>query len=876
MAMSEEFQKLEIIQYVKENDNTLFGKIELLYDACYNLTTETAKEFSNYTLHDIEHSARVIGYMNDLVKDNLATYSCLHLAMMIFAGLLHDTGMFVSDDEKKQLYNELIKKSPSFEKMDETGKWSYLQDYIRDRHGKRVRDVLNYPINKTGMLIRHIFVVDNNYDYSEIIANICQSHMEGSEWILKHLSSEKCYGRDEFNPRHIAVLLRIGDELDIDARRAPYVLYRALNIRGNSSAEWNKNGAVTNYDKISKDGDKYIISFEGTINDYDVYQKVNSYIDQVGDWIKKDISLCNGKYVVKIKLPIENKIDSDIFEKTDYQFSLNYKQITKLLMGEKIYGSKQDGLRELLQNAIDAVLLMEEIEKKKSHSSYIPLLGIEIDKSKNQINVFDHGTGMSEKILKNYFFNIGTSYYESKDFSNDLRSYSPIGHFGIGFLACFMLSSKVTLETKYYKAGSHVIRMSFDKESYNIIKYKENEEEEELFDFDHGTRIILEYDKIIPGVFKNENGIKQYVMDLLLDNNYQFVISNPQDTIIHLKKPKLVYIEDGQNQLEYEYKIEKNPFLLNVESVFDKRRFVYMIDPDGRASDESMFAGITNLNAFMENGRELNARMQTVADDEQNDIIEQTIEDTDPFFSEFVLNKYPEIMDYYRKNREIVSFFWGYLSSFLQDDELIWYDYPCIIENSRFLRFVNVYEKEGLDNALKEYKSYIRYVAILCKKGVPAQKAVLRVIGDYVNLHTDADVIEPVSLSYYKKYPIRPIRRRIRVLRKKDSYNFIGVREQYRDYNLNIYLKGIRVMDKSISLPYAIMGIKIESVVSNLLSNKYSLDVSRSSFDADNKEEITRLIACAVYSDMMKKRMFTKEEKELIGLFLKIYYNYNQ
>ncbi len=40
--------------------------------------------------------------------------------------------------------------------------------------------------------------------------------------------------------------------------------------------------------------------------------------------------------------------------------------------------------------------------------------------------------------------------------------YNPIGHFGIGFLACFMLSPKIELETKHYKSYEP-IKLSFEK-----------------------------------------------------------------------------------------------------------------------------------------------------------------------------------------------------------------------------------------------------------------------------------------------------------------------------------------------------------------------------------------------------------------------------
>lgn len=60
----------------------------------------------------------------------------------------------------------------------------------------------------------------------------------------------------------------------------------------------------------------------------------------------------------------------------------------------------------------------------------------------------DNGSGMSIEILKKYFLNVGVSYYASDDYLLQGRNYSPIGHYGIGFLACFMLSDRVEVTSE--------------------------------------------------------------------------------------------------------------------------------------------------------------------------------------------------------------------------------------------------------------------------------------------------------------------------------------------------------------------------------------------------------------------------------------------
>ena len=46
--------------------------------------------------------------MTEFVKPNINEYSDFHLALILLAGLLHDTGMFVSDEEKEEIISKII------------------------------------------------------------------------------------------------------------------------------------------------------------------------------------------------------------------------------------------------------------------------------------------------------------------------------------------------------------------------------------------------------------------------------------------------------------------------------------------------------------------------------------------------------------------------------------------------------------------------------------------------------------------------------------------------------------------------------------------------------------------------------------------------
>ncbi len=875
-TMDQTLENYEIVQYLKKHSNKLYSKCESMYVICNDLLNLIPFVFQNYTIHDIHHSIRVIGYMNDLVKSHLNDFSCLHLAIMIFAGLLHDTGMVVTANEKAELYAGFTERIPGFADYSDEEKTSYLQKYIRENHGNRVGKIINEPVNPDMNIKGLLYVGDkNSYDISSIVVDICTAHNEDTKWIADHLTDDLYFGKDKINPQHIAVLLRIGDVLDIDDRRAPYMIYHLLQVKGYGDAEWRQHIPITNYDKIDDKNGSYTIKFYVNCDDPDIFRKVISYIDNVDDWIAKDIALCTDEYKISIKLPIRRKINTKGFDSKPLQFMLDYKQITSLLMGEKIYGSKKQGLRELIQNAIDAVMVMKDIKDKTPIASYTPTVGITINKDENQLIVYDNGIGMSEKVLDEFFFNIGKSFYESDEYYYSDHSYSPIGHFGIGFLSCFMLSAKITLETKHYSEGSESIRMSFDKDSQHIIKYKSTKEKPIKLNLEHGTRIIMEYDQIIPNVFPDVNSIESYIKDLLLDNNFVFVLCNPPDNKnIDLIKPRYVYKdEEHKEEVRFDYVSDPNQghFLYNVASYFGKKSDAYLVDN----------SIIVEIGTFADEIKKFEAQIQVEGGDINKIITSDNLNGYNnlkgysEFFYKFVTSNLSDIKMYLKIHKGVIGYFLDYLASYITGNELVWYEYPCIINSDIFNRFLNTYDRLGRDKALEKYKNHIINARVLCKTGEPDPNTVLKIMSQFIYKHSDKYDGNVISIDYYDKYPVKPNRRGIRLIKSDSSNNFARVTQRNKKYEICLYSKGIRVEDKTISMPYAIDGIGFESIILDLKSDRFGLDVARNSFDSNVKDDIEKTLACAVYGNLMEIGIFTTEEKQLIAKFLNIYYDKN-
>ncbi len=229
------------------------------------------------------------------------------------------------------------------------------------------------------------------------------------------------------------------------------------------------------------------------------------------------VNLCQifGKdiYLLNVYPHIINNIKLDGFTFSDYKLELNYKAITNLLMGENIYGDKKYGLREIIQNSIDACKTMEETAQTHENftfQKYEPIIIIALNKEKQSVTILDNGSGMNVEILKKYFLNVGVSYYNSDAYNLQGREYSPIEHYGIVFLSCFMLSDKVEVRTKHIEENKS-IKIEGEKNSeYICLTYADKSKTQ-------GTEIVLDYEQFM-SIFPNGiSEIKSFVEDNFLD-----------------------------------------------------------------------------------------------------------------------------------------------------------------------------------------------------------------------------------------------------------------------------------------------------------------------------------------------------------------------
>lgn len=570
-------EDVKLFKKLKKKDKQFASKVLETSNRIEELINKkTTINFPNYTNHDINHSINIMNTMYELIQANIDDFNQLELALMIYAGLFHDIGMSLDDDEISKIKDntsmylygqnfDLIKKNLASEEL-------ALQDVIRTQHGKIAYDLI---VNRYK---EHFVLANTSISFAQDLGLICQSHTEGEGYLSKlHIDCLK--GEYSYNPQFIAILLRVADILDIDSTRTPLELYNSIELNEYSNEEWQKNLTIENTKKIFIKNGLKIVRLEGEVQEIKVHRKLLNYIE----WIENELKISvektadmQEKYRLHINTKVQNNIKPIGYSVPDLKLNMDYKAVTNLLMGESVYGSKSLGLRELIQNSIDACM----VKKEKLQGDYKPIIQINILKDKNQIIVKDNGMGMNENIIKKYFLNVGKSYYKSPDFLNYSHTYNPIGNFGIGFLSCFMLSSHVKVVTKYH-ADKYKYSIDLEQNS-EYISFTKDED----YEIESGTQIILNYESVIKAMGFKEDDFEKLLSKFITDNILieEFEININAITVEQDNATKhgghIIDINKYAKNLYGKIIIKKHINNVSFESIFDRSIEILYFDGD--------------------------------------------------------------------------------------------------------------------------------------------------------------------------------------------------------------------------------------------------------------------------------------------------------
>jgi molecular chaperone HtpG len=428
---------LDLKEVLRSKNEDLCHDLKLVTENVEPLLSRIAIGFSQYTLHDIKHSELVITNLNTIIPDSLKEeLNEYEIFFLLCSAYLHDIGMA----NLKQIKDN----------------WGENEDTIRENHHKRSCIFIRDYFNEVGLKDDH----QGNY-----IGRICLGHRREDLHDINLFPPQNAYKSYNINIPLLASLLRIADELDITFERTPQLIYDNFDISDEKSKEeWEKHLSIGGV--ISTFNNSFI-QCNARCKDPNLHRTLKSLEDKVNSQIGElPDHMHNYSFLIK-ELPREffMKIETVGYKYYNFKFSLDNMAIFNLLMGENLYGSKDECIRELLKNSIDAC----KFRQGNTKESYEPKITFELTSNNEKLIITDNGMGMDDFIIEEYFTKIGRSFYRSEEFLNQELDFNPLNELGIGFLSCFMIADEIIIDTK--TENSESLEIEIDNTSdYFIVR----------------------------------------------------------------------------------------------------------------------------------------------------------------------------------------------------------------------------------------------------------------------------------------------------------------------------------------------------------------------------------------------------------------------
>jgi hypothetical protein len=497
-----------LFEFLRTRHSQYHGALISLRERIGGWLKYTVGTFPHYTSHGIDHSDAIIVELGRLLfRDNkrptIRALSPLEAYIVGAAAYLHDAGMVVSETEKRALlesdgwsswlldterqedWAEIIgircgtsqaapDNVPARHFIADLKTRYLLAEYFRERHHTRAADVVRYRLRDlTDFSL-------GNSQVLETIADICEAH--GLSANMLNDSERFPFRRDVFaetvNVRMLAILLRLGDLLDMRSERAcPILLSAASPLPASSYPHWSQYQRI--FEKAVTPDEIRIIANCRTQEEYGLLEDWCRWItDEVSNagsllarstrhesWKPPVATMGGPAATIQIRVHSEAK-----FIPSKWHFELDPEAVFTRLIRDT-YSSPLAFVREVLQNSLDATRCQMyldcaeqglDVPSCPSHveswirARYPISIALtcttirdevaDTDRVVQILTIEDRGIGMDTDIITKYLLQVGRSYYTTPEFRRRF-AFNASSRFGVGFLSVFSVSDHISLET---------------------------------------------------------------------------------------------------------------------------------------------------------------------------------------------------------------------------------------------------------------------------------------------------------------------------------------------------------------------------------------------------------------------------------------------
>lgn len=495
-----------IFAYMKQHGLHYYAKARELRDAVEEWLGYIPATFPHYTKHSLGHSDEIVSQLSLLLFVDgdpgrpTVQLSPTETYILVAASYLHDTGMVVSDGAKIELlksneWAEWITRSGNTTRLEAVNNLRvsdspanelarhFLADrqlrflvaeFVRSTHHLRSADILEAHAGTLG-----------RFDFGDVmlraaIKDVCLAHGLDREQLENSVRypERRVIRGDLVNIRFLAILLRVGDLLDMSVDRAcPLLLSAASPLPADSLPRWTKYQRIehrlTAPDVVelrascaNQSEHRFLQDWcQWLVDELERARRIMAGAERHRSWTPPRASLAGPSPTIVIRPSSEAS-----YLPVDWRFSVDETTVLERFVFD-VYDEPLAFVRELLQNAVDATrckvyadlsmssipipseikLLSDDICEKYPIEVrlYEMPRANEISGQIEQLHVVeinDNGIGMTTEVIVSYLLQIGRSYYQSTEFRS-LYGFVPTSHYGIGFLTVFAVSDLVIVDT---------------------------------------------------------------------------------------------------------------------------------------------------------------------------------------------------------------------------------------------------------------------------------------------------------------------------------------------------------------------------------------------------------------------------------------------
>lgn len=441
--------------------------------------------FDEYTKHDIGHINQMLRLLDILIPEaTLTSLTGADSLLIVLSIYFHDLGMLVTRNEFKSRgtntsykafrndYLKDIRNAEALKQLEENERERFIyQEFVRKRHGQRISDWLTNSNEEDydsevvkivrGMVegLKPMFIQD--------IAKICVSHNEDDIDDFSKYPVKRSYGltpQENGNVNYAALILRTADMMHITSDRTPSIELSLISPTNPvSQLEWSKQSQVSGISarpmvdaegNVDSQKQSDTLAVSGYFEDEKGYFALMEYLQYARRQLQQSFRVnekAKKKFSTTYDFPWKDindeEVDAKDFEKRQLVFSVDQQKILDLLVGETLYNNLNVSLRELSQNAIDAVKVKRFELEREGIKDYEPNVEVEWMPDTRELLIIDNGTGMDLEIIENHLLKVGSSRYQDPEFQKSHQGYNSISRFGIGLLSCFLVADDVDILT---------------------------------------------------------------------------------------------------------------------------------------------------------------------------------------------------------------------------------------------------------------------------------------------------------------------------------------------------------------------------------------------------------------------------------------------